>query len=123
MLGLFLYGGNMVAENNTAIQREIDLKLLKSLRKLSLNSDFRFVIAHIMLTAGIERGFPPDENLPFNEGRRSVGLEIARWFDSMDDGRGDILWGNKIRQIACNEHKLAEYHAMELVEKQRQERK
>lgn len=121
---VYFYIGVFIVENTELlISNQVDAQLLKSIRKLSTNADFRFIIAHILIKSGVERGFPPDNNLEFNEGKRSMGLEIMRWFDSMSDGRGDVLWGSKIRQLAINEHKLFEYHALELVEKQRQERK
>lgn len=93
-----------------SIRSEMDERVLRAMSSLLSNSDFRLVIGHIFYLAGIENS-TMNENasqMCYLEGRRSIGLDIARFFDAIKL-HGDSLAGYEARQEI-----LADYKRIEL---------
>lgn len=99
------------------INSRINQQIIKSMRKLMESKDFRFIMAHLMLDAGLEKGYTPSQDLAYCEGRRSVALQIASYFDAIPLG-SDTLYGTKVRQLAVCEHKETELHLRDLIERE-----
>lgn len=98
---------------NTGMKNEIsarmDKEVLRSISKLITNSDFRLVIGHVLCLTGIENKVMDDNQarMCFLEGRRSVGLDVARYFDALTSGV-NTLAGFEARQKIIAEYKQEE---------------
>lgn len=95
------------------ISAHMDKKVLHSLSRLINNPDFRLVIGHVFCLTGIENKVMDDSQsrMCFLEGRRSIGLDIARYFDALTSG-SNTLAGFEARQRIIAEYKKEELRTL-----------
>lgn len=94
-------------ELQAQIKTDMEKDVQKACRDLMSDSKFRLVMAHLLLQSGIETATVADNTMAYNNGRRSMGLEIARLLDSISKN-SDMLYGYKTRVLSLIEYKQRE---------------
>lgn len=105
--------------NANDIKALVDKRIHQAVLTLLENYDFRLLLGSLILRSGIERSdfSGSSDNLPYFEGRRSMGLELMRICDSISKD-GDALYGLRKRTDSVIEYKeLEQYYFDFLKEK------
>lgn len=93
------------------IANDVEKDVQRACLELLPDSKFRLIIAYLLFQSGIELATADNATMSYNNGRRSMGLEIARLLDSITKD-GDKLYGYKTRMLSLIEYKQKEmyYH-------------
>lgn len=97
------------------VQQLINKRIYETVSELLDDPSFRMFLGAMLVRCGLESSsYEPNKPIEYDEGRRSVGLELLRLCDAVTKN-GDPMYGMRKRVSALLEYKEMEQYYYELL--------
>lgn len=97
------------------VKQLVDKRLYDTMSELLEDPSFRMFLGAMIVRSGLESSsYEPGKPIEYDEGRRSVGLELLRLCDAVTKN-GDPMYGMRKRVSAFLEYKEMEQYYYELL--------
>lgn len=104
-----------MSDINGDINRLVNKRICQAVSNLLEDADFRLFLGAVLLRSGLESSnYKPNTACEYDEGRRSMGLELLRLCDAVTKN-ADSLYGFKKRTLALLDYKELEQYYFEML--------